>query len=888
MASQPSSTTADSIPDDALWLILLRLPSAASLARAALVSRSWCRITSEGSFIKDFRRHHPSSPLLGFFTSDLFFETACSVLESPELAAPLCQADTALARFERDQRIQDCRNGQLLLSRDGNNLCIYDPLSRRRVPISPRTLDDHDGENLDDCLLDDLAPRMVRMRQRGQWKQAEESFRVVSLQRRRGPHSRSVRPVEYDPCKHEQGWHGHQWVQVQSVKLLSKAMYAANHIFWRTNDALLLVLDTSTMRFSEQTLPSKIDTSRCAIGALQDDKTCLVCLQGLNITSDSDSSIVLCRHLKVSLEVWALEEEEEVEKKNDAEEKEKEEGEGKKKMCWKLKQSCLVSQICKENARVCHVNKVINGLAVISGYGDSYAIDLQTMTLLTKFKSGGDAYPYQMPWPCVLAAATSFVSSHLGVNLSNEESAQIRSNNRDGQEGTSSGGSEPDIAPVLPEGEECESGSGSRKKSDESSMHLEESCNPAGFKLDGEGDHEAGNLHKYHDGAVLQSENVQFPEMETLGSTSSVEALLDSMLNSKDKDVSHLIKGIQTPLVSTEVHNSQTPLNSEQQDISEKSSQDMHGVSARIQPMDTDPVRDELTLQMAGVFPSVSCVEAILEGISESDNLPKNNTEDTEMLEQENSGKAHPEGSCTDKVNKRKVAAESHDCDLIILHNNCSEAFLVTKQFAKQHGEQSTRKQKMTANSEDHLNRCNTYKRQVNHQPETDNLTDEGPGGQRKKRRANATSNACSPEETISNKHKTMLRHIDQHMPSPSSSVPLAPNGMCSKVLSMEGEDTSLAAASVVKDGIRLVERSKVAETAPSAAAVESVTISTTAVPQINPGLSCQDSSMRQSPATTQGKPTKKSRRKEAVHPKVVIHAKKKIHEESSVHIEVY
>lgn len=77
----------------------------------------------------------------------------------------------------------------------------------------------------------------------------------------------------------------------------------------------------------------------------------------------------------------------------------------------------------------------------------------------------------------------------------------------------------------------------------------------------------------------------------------------------------------------------------------------------------------------------------------------------------------------------------------------------------------------------------------------------------------------------------------------------------------MEGEDTALAAASVVKDGMRLVERSKVAETAPSAAAVESVTISTTAAPHNNPGLPCQDSSMRQSPATTQDKPTKKSRR---------------------------
>lgn len=152
----------------------------------------------------------------------------------------------------------------------------------------------------------------------------------------------------------------------------------------------------------------------------------------------------------------------------------------------------------------------------------------------------------------------------------------------------------------------------------------------------------------------------------------------------------------------------------------------MHGVSASIQPMDTDPGHDEPTLQTASVFPSVSCDGAILEGKSEADNLPKNNTEDTEMLEQQNSDKAHLEGSCTDKVSKGKVAAESHGCDLVLLHNKSSEAFLVTKQFAKQHGEQSTGKQKMTANSEDHLNGCNTYKQQVNHQPETDNLMMKG------------------------------------------------------------------------------------------------------------------------------------------------------------------
>ena len=55
----------------------------------------------------------------------------------------------------------------------------------------------------------------------------------------------------------------------------------------------------------------------------------------------------------------------------------------------------------------------------------------------------------------------------------------------------------------------------------------------------------------FQDGTVTQSENVRFPEMEMMGSTSSVETLPDSMLNSKDKVGSHLIKGIQAPLLST-------------------------------------------------------------------------------------------------------------------------------------------------------------------------------------------------------------------------------------------------------------------------------------------------------------------------------------------------
>lgn len=80
-------------------------------------------------------------------------------------------------------------------------------------------------------------------------------------------------------------------------------------------------------------------------------------------------------------------------------------------------------------------------------------------------------------------------------------------------------------------------------------------------------------------------------------------------------------------------------------------------------------------------------------------------------------------------------------------------AFLGTKQLVKQHNEQPTGVQQRAANSGDHLNGCNTSKRQDNHQSEADNLShqDEEPGRQSKKQKTNATSFAC-PEDVETEK----------------------------------------------------------------------------------------------------------------------------------------
>jgi hypothetical protein len=169
------------------------------------------------------------------------------------------------------------------------------------------------------------------------------------------------------------------------------------------------------MEFSQHTLPGEMemDSARCAIGELRGVKGCLVCLQGHHHISSAilDPIVPLPQqpHSNVCLQVWALEKK----------------GEGKEaQICWKLEKEVSVSRILGKETRVYKVNKVVNGLAVIGcNYHalDQYVIDLQSMTVLSKFQYAGEAYPYQMSWPpAVLAAATSVVSSHKRVNLSNE------------------------------------------------------------------------------------------------------------------------------------------------------------------------------------------------------------------------------------------------------------------------------------------------------------------------------------------------------------------------------------------------------------------------------------------------------------------------------------
>ncbi|XBH83763.1 hypothetical protein VPH35_072106 [Triticum aestivum] len=271
-------TTMDSLKDDNVEEILLRLPSWASLGHAVRASGRLRRVASSPGFLRCFRaRHASSSPhsFLGVFSrwqpSGLpLFHLAGSARSDPGLVAIAHAGDFLLARLEDDPewRLHDCRNG--LLSRGRGSLSVYDPVSLRRVDID-RPHDDPfpDGYIADaNCLVGD----------------GDASFRVVSLQ---VDDHRRLRAVEYDSRAH--GWRFHPWAADTVMPPPAyQTMYAAGLIFWNhdgdTAGASSLLLDTRTRDFSMLPLPATIskadsNTTRYSIGETDDGKCCLVCVK---------------------------------------------------------------------------------------------------------------------------------------------------------------------------------------------------------------------------------------------------------------------------------------------------------------------------------------------------------------------------------------------------------------------------------------------------------------------------------------------------------------------------------------------------------------------------------------------------------------------------------
>jgi hypothetical protein len=354
------TTTIDCLKGDNAEEILFRLPSWASLGHAVRASDSFFDIASAGDFLDRFRARHASSPrsFLGVFAQRdslglPVFHLAGPARSDPGLVAVARTGDFLLAGLEDDPRwcIHDCRNGHLLLSKDGS-LTVYDPVFLRRADISSPQDDPFPGSAIS-CLLDG----------------GDSSFRVVSLQM---DGRDNMRAVEYDSRLRE--WRYHPWVvDAMNPPYEYHATYAAGLIFV-DDDASIgtssLMIDTRTMKFYTLELPPRIP--RYSIGETEDGKICLVCASNRR------------------LQVWLL----------------------KKNHCgvsnWEFEKDKPFSKLLPGCGKY-RVEKVVAGLAIVwagsvhAGAGDKfhlYAIDLKNLSLVAKLCEGGTvAYPFHLPWP---------------------------------------------------------------------------------------------------------------------------------------------------------------------------------------------------------------------------------------------------------------------------------------------------------------------------------------------------------------------------------------------------------------------------------------------------------------------------------------------------------
>ncbi|TVU13445.1 hypothetical protein EJB05_40502, partial [Eragrostis curvula] len=268
--------------DDVLTNVLLRLPSLATLARAALVCKRWHRLATSADFLPRFRALHRSPLLLGCFVSaglpyfgGIFYRAHVSdrdlaVAVRGGVRESSLEAAAGVKRLR--WRIMDCRDGVLLLA-TRDQFILFNPVSRRRInlrrpPSCPRS----NMRSYHCCLLPP-SPRGV------------SSFRVVLLEE---AFSDLVRAHVYSCGTGE--WSSHQpWAQRIGVQLACEAsMHADGRIYWKYIKAGsgMLCLDTGSMEFSNVALPPVpdlpwLDAARYVVGDTEDGACCLLCVTRL-------------------------------------------------------------------------------------------------------------------------------------------------------------------------------------------------------------------------------------------------------------------------------------------------------------------------------------------------------------------------------------------------------------------------------------------------------------------------------------------------------------------------------------------------------------------------------------------------------------------------------
>ncbi|TVU33807.1 hypothetical protein EJB05_15616, partial [Eragrostis curvula] len=356
------------LPDLAVEKILLDIPSPADLVRAALTSKRWLEVASSPVFLGKHRTRYPSLPLLGLYVPQVLaggapsFQVAASVRSDRALARFVHRGDFYLTGLDGglDWWLLDCRGGRLLLA-TGERRVVYNPVSGRRVADFVHPQNDALTDTIAECLLQGD----------GHGDDAGPSFRVVSVQHHR--RDSTVRAVEYSSSTRE--WQFHQWADNIGRPQDYQAMQAGRLIFWRYKESLTLMLDTATMDFSIKILPCAF-FPRCkyAIGDTEDGSCCLVGLVG----SMHD----------LQLHLWLLQD------NGDAKSREPD------------KKVPMIRELV-DNARLCQVHAVINGLALLCwDQRKQFAIDLEKMCLQAKFECTALGYPLHMPWPPAVLVKT--------------------------------------------------------------------------------------------------------------------------------------------------------------------------------------------------------------------------------------------------------------------------------------------------------------------------------------------------------------------------------------------------------------------------------------------------------------------------------------------------
>ncbi|TVU40494.1 hypothetical protein EJB05_13961, partial [Eragrostis curvula] len=123
--------------DELVEEILLRLPpdKPASLVRAALVSKRWCRLVSDAGFRRRFRDFHRTPPIIGYLWDLEIIDHVVRFLPAP--SSGLSLAD------HRDMRVRDARHGRVLLQACGkkyygcpySGFIVWDPITDVQIKL---------------------------------------------------------------------------------------------------------------------------------------------------------------------------------------------------------------------------------------------------------------------------------------------------------------------------------------------------------------------------------------------------------------------------------------------------------------------------------------------------------------------------------------------------------------------------------------------------------------------------------------------------------------------------------------------------------------------------------------------------------------------------------